>query len=134
MSQVSAYNPIGASAQRSTNSQFSEMSSEDFIKIMFTELTNQDPLEPQSNSEFVSQMASFSGLDYQERIVDGIEALSLSSSLTQGAALIGTTVTFSGTDGATSGTVERLTVSDGAVTLVVDGREVPLGDVTAVGP
>ena len=43
-------------------------------------------------------------------------------------------MTFSGTDGATSGIVERLTVSDGAVTLIVDGREVPLGDVTAVGP
>ncbi len=110
------------------------LSSDSFLKILAAELQYQDPLEPQSNSEFVSQMASFSGLDYQERIVDGIEALSLSSSLTQGAALIGTTVTFSGTDGATSGTVERLTVSDGAVTLVVDGREVPLGDVTAVGP
>ena len=50
------------------------LSSDSFLKILAAELQYQDPLEPQSNSEFVSQMASFSALDYQERIVDGIEA------------------------------------------------------------
>lgn len=35
---------------------------ENFFKLLMNEMTNQDPLEPTSNSEFVSQLASFSAL------------------------------------------------------------------------
>lgn len=44
----------------------SSMASPDtFYKLLLSEMTNQDPLEPTSNSEFVSQMASFTSLQHQ---------------------------------------------------------------------
>ncbi len=36
---------------------------EDFFKLLFAQLANQDPLEPVSNSEFVAQMAQFTQLE-----------------------------------------------------------------------
>lgn len=111
-------------------------SSESFLKILAVELQNQDPLEPMSNSDYIAQMASFSNLDYQSKIADGLSALALSSGLTQGAALIGKSVSYLSASAVDplSGVVERLTVSDGVVTLVVNGEEVALADVTEVAP
>lgn len=40
----------------------SMISIETFYKLLMAEMTNQDPLEPTSNTEFVSQLASFSAL------------------------------------------------------------------------
>ena len=58
MSQISAFNPIDTAAQRETTSQFSSMSSEDFIQIMFTELTNQDPFDPNDSAALLDQIAA----------------------------------------------------------------------------
>ncbi len=40
----------------------SMISIETFYKLLMAEMTNQDPLEPTSNTEFVSQLASFAAL------------------------------------------------------------------------
>jgi flagellar basal-body rod modification protein FlgD len=109
------------------------LSSDSFLSILAAELRYQDPLEPTSNSDYIAHMASFSGLDYQERIAEGIGSLTLSSSLSQGAALIGKSVTYSTGESIETGTVERLLVRDGAATLLVGGRQVALTDVTEVG-
>lgn len=57
----------------------------DFLRLLTTQLTNQDPLQPMENGEFLGQMAQFS-------TVSGIEDLTrsfgqLAASLTQGQAL-----------------------------------------------
>ena len=40
------------------------VNSETFLSLMVSEMTNQDPLEPTSNTEFITQLASFSQLNY----------------------------------------------------------------------
>lgn len=40
----------------------SMISIETFYKLLMAEMTNQDPLEPTTNTEFISQLASFSAL------------------------------------------------------------------------
>jgi flagellar basal-body rod modification protein FlgD len=61
------------------------LSQTEFLKLMTSQLQNQDPLKPLDNSEFVSQMAQFS-------TVSGIQALqnsfsTLATSLSSGQAL-----------------------------------------------
>jgi flagellar basal-body rod modification protein FlgD len=80
------------SAVANANDNF--LSPDSFLSILAAELRFQDSLEPTSNSDYIAHMASFSGLDCQERIAEGIESLTLSSSLSQGAALIGKSVTL----------------------------------------
>jgi flagellar basal-body rod modification protein FlgD len=36
---------------------------DDFLKLLVTQLSNQDPLSPMQNEEFVAQLAQFSGLE-----------------------------------------------------------------------
>ncbi|MFZ3130498.1 MAG: flagellar hook capping FlgD N-terminal domain-containing protein [Desulfosporosinus sp.] len=93
------------------------MGKDDFLKLLITELKNQDPLEPVDNKEFISQMAQFSSLEQMNNVAASIENLNTSmanfsqqTSLTQGASLIGKWVSGLDKDGVTTieGTVESV--------------------------
>ncbi len=57
---------IASSTQRVNPNE--DMGQEDFLELMVAQMRNQNPLEPQSNTEFLGQMAQFS-------TVDGIQGL-----------------------------------------------------------
>ncbi|MCL5935092.1 MAG: flagellar hook capping protein, partial [Firmicutes bacterium] len=87
-----------------------ELDKNDFLALLATQLQNQDPLDPQSNDEFIATMAQFNSL----------EAMSSIDSTTQyskAMSMVGKTVTIQ-EDNADSvtGTVEKVsTDEDGAV-------------------
>ena len=47
-----------------------ELGMDDFFELLTTQLTAQDPLNPMDNTEFISQMATFSSLTQMEQIAD----------------------------------------------------------------
>jgi flagellar basal-body rod modification protein FlgD len=51
-----------------------------FLKLLVAQLQNQDPLQPQDNSEFVAQLAQFSSLEQTMGINDRLDLLSAQSS------------------------------------------------------
>lgn len=69
-----------------------EMGKEEFLKLLTTQLANQDPLSPVKNEEFVAQLATFSSLEQQigtnERL-DGISMNLLSQSSASAVSFIG---------------------------------------------
>jgi len=112
-------------------------SSDGFLKILASQIRGQNPLEPMKDTEFLAQMAQFSQLEQITNLAKDMKALTLSGQLSQGASLIGKTVTYlpEGAVTPVTGVVESLTVGgDGrSMSLVVGGVSVDVSLVTRVG-
>ena len=55
MSSVDALSDISSLATEQTNTK-QTLNTDDFLKIMLTELTNQDPFEPMKNQDLINQI------------------------------------------------------------------------------
>ena len=113
------------------------------MQLLVTQLQNQDPLNPQSNEEFVAQLAQFSSLEQLVSLNSGVEALYLASASMNNATmtqLLGTEVVawsdgfnYDGSGAATlnfdaesSASAATLTISD------ADGEVVWSGEIGAL--
>lgn len=102
-------------------------SSASFMKLLGTQMRNQNPLEPVKDMEFIGQMAQFSTLEQTTKMSQGMESLNMTSQLAQRAALIGKQVTYAQADGTTAtGIVERLVIDNvnREMRMVVGGQEI----------
>ena len=74
---MTAISPVGGVQFSETVSQVADSSStvekDEFLRLLITQLQNQDPLEPMDNAEFVSQMTQFSALEQLISIREAVE-------------------------------------------------------------
>jgi flagellar basal-body rod modification protein FlgD len=54
-----------------------DMGKEDFLKLLITQLSNQDPLEPMKNENFIAQLATFSSLEQQIATNERLDGLAM---------------------------------------------------------
>jgi len=127
------YSP--APAVPATPKQVDIFSSQGFLKILASQMTSQNPLEPMKDTEFIGQMAQFSQLEQTTTMAQSMKALAMSSQLAQGSSLIGKSVTYTplgGTD-TIAGRVQSLSMSGGTMRLIVDGVSVDPSLISTVG-
>lgn len=90
----------------------SSLGQDDFIKILLTQLTYQDPLKPLDNQEFIAQMAQFSALEQTRQMNEKLDGLLLAQASTQSFGLVGKIVEFSNNvNGTLTGKTEGKVVS-----------------------
>ena len=83
------------SGTNSASSDSSSLGKTDFLKLLVTQLNNQNPLDPQDNSEFVAQLAQFSSLEGMENLNSSMTSLLSSyqsSQALQASSLVGSSV------------------------------------------
>lgn len=86
-----AGNGIGGTGDTSKSAN-NQVSQDDFLKMMVTQLQNQDPLQPMSNGEFLTQIAQFtsaSGIDQLQSSFQQFQTNMQASQALQAASLIG---------------------------------------------
>jgi len=110
----------------------------DYMKLLVTQLQNQNPMEPLDNKDMASQLAQFSQLQQMENLNKSFSKVLDSIQRDYAKSLIGKQVSFEGTDekGATetrTGKVEKITMNDeGEILLTVGDEKVNLSDVTSI--
>lgn len=91
MSEMTAIQDLFTRQPQSSERKRDELGQEDFLRLMTTQLQNQDPFKPMENGDFLGQMAQFStvsGIDrLQETFTSTADALTGSQAL-QAASLV----------------------------------------------
>ena len=111
-----------------------DLKAEDFIKMMVTELQNQDPTAPAKNSELLAQMSQIGQLQSSTTLTEGIQNMVLQNQIGSAGNLIGKTVAgLDDNDKPVGGIVNSVRVEDKNVVLELDnGNKLQLGRVTDV--
>lgn len=112
-----AIDAVGSSTSLAT--QNNSMGIEDFMKILLTQLTYQDPLKPMDNKEFMAQMAQFTTLEQTQQLNDKIATLITNQAALQSIGLIGKTVDVTTDSGPVTGTVVSLSLAGTAPSVSV---------------
>jgi flagellar basal-body rod modification protein FlgD len=104
----------------------SSLGLQDFMRILLTQLTYQDPLKPMDNQSFMAQMAQFTSLEQTQRLNDRVQQLIENQAALQSVSLIGRTVDVTTSTGQATGTVTSLSLQGESplLTLSVAGGSV----------
>ena len=116
----------GSNTEKSTTttSATQEMSDR-FLKLLVTQLKNQDPMNPMENAELTSQLAQMSTVEGISKLNTTLSALSRTSQMLQGASLVGHSVLAEGnnleltTSGAVGG-IEFASAADSVKVTIKD--------------
>ena len=71
----SATTPTTAQAVTTQAAHSNTVNYNSFLQLLVTQLKNQDPTSPQSNTEFIAQLATFSSLEQLTSINKGVTAM-----------------------------------------------------------
>jgi flagellar basal-body rod modification protein FlgD len=106
---------------------------DEFLKLLVAQLSAQDPLNPQKDTDYIAQLAQFSSLEQTKSMQTDLASLKSYGQLTQAQSLLGQTVQLkTGDTTAVTGTVQAVQIVDGMPKLSVNGLLYDLGQVTAV--
>ncbi|MBP3365992.1 MAG: flagellar hook assembly protein FlgD [Treponema sp.] len=86
-----------------------DLGKDDFLKLLITQLSNQDPTSPMENTEFIAQMAQFSSLEQMTNMNQEFAKMNSMLVSSQAVSTIGRTVDVSLGDTKTTGVVEAVT-------------------------
>jgi flagellar basal-body rod modification protein FlgD len=104
------------------------LNQQDFLQLLVAQMQNQDPLNPQSDTDMAAQMAQFTSLTQSS-------AMSSSLSMLQANSLIGSTVSLQIDPKTTaSGVVQGVILNGGTPQIIVNGSTYDLSQVTSVTP
>jgi flagellar basal-body rod modification protein FlgD len=108
---------------------------EDFLKLLVTKMSTQDPMNPQGDAEFIAQMAQFSSLEQAKSMTADIALLKAQQEVLTANGLIGRTVTVTrGDQQLDQGMVTSVAVNDGSPAVVINGHNYSLDDVSLISP
>lgn len=117
-----------------TTEKSDKMGKDEFLKLMVTQLKNQNPLDPMDNKEFISQTAQFTSLEQMSNVNTNMKELLNMQKLTQVSGLVGKEVKAlnSNSGEKITGKVEKVKMADSGPKLIINGNEYDMGSVNEI--
>lgn len=135
---TAAVDNLSINKKTETKKNSNELGQAAFLELMITQMKNQNPLEPQDNSEFVAQLAQFSSVEGLERLNKNFTNF-MSTNALQASSLVGRSVSVEtdigqlNRDGLVSGSVDLTYSTKDAKVDIYDEKgsliqSVPIGE------
>jgi len=123
-----------SSSASSTNS-LQSISVNEFTQMLVTELQNQDPTQPMSNTDLMNQVSQIQAIDSNQQLTATLQSVALGQNIASAGNLIGRSVTGLSANGSqVNGTVSSVSISNGSAVLNVGNSTIPLNNVTQISP
>lgn len=122
---VTASSLRSVSELASATAKSSNLTQQDFLKILVAQMSNQDPLEPTSNGEFLAQMAQFS-------LLESFQTLSTDFAKSQAYSMIGQYVYVQNGSDIIRGKVDGVVSEKGVNYLMIGGESFNAANVVGV--
>ena len=119
-----------ATTASSSSTANSTLNQADFLKLLVTQMTSQDPLNPTSDTAFAAQLAQFSSLQEATTMAGNMATMQASS-------LIGATVSVESATNSnqeTTGVVSAVDMSSGSPEIQVNGQLYALSQILSISP
>jgi len=109
------------------------LDSSDFMKLLSTQMANQDPMKPMEDTAFISQMSSFSSLNQMQQMTTSFATLTKDTTNAAASGLLGYRVTGADSEGtAVIGQVTAVDTSGTEPVLTVNGTACKYSTITKV--
>src|SRR5260370_36784796 len=128
--------PSSSNPTSSTSSSlngFAALTSQDFLKMLITELKNQDPTQPVSNAELLQQLSQMQALQSNVELNSTLKSFSNDQQISSGASFLGKVV--SGTDSNQnpgSGVADSVFLQNGTLMIGIGSSSLSVANVTGV--
>lgn len=108
---------------------------DEFLRILLTQISNQDPMQPLQDKEFIAQMAQFTSVEQLTNMAGEMKLLRQSIGIDPG--IIGKSVSWTELDSAgkeivKNGTVDALVMKNGLQYALVGDKEISLEKLTRI--
>jgi flagellar basal-body rod modification protein FlgD len=123
-------------SQQSNNSDsLNTVNMNDFLKLLVTELQNQDPTQPMDNSQILQQVSQIKAIESNQRLSDTLTSMQTQQNLVAASTLLQKTITGLNDSGTmTTGQVDKVTVDSSGVKVCIGDQTITLKNVTEVNP
>lgn len=114
----------------------SNLGRDEFLKILITQISHQDPTQPLQDKEFIAQMAQFTSVEQLSNMAAEMKALR--QSIGWSSSLIGKSINWTLTDAETqqpvvkTGKVTAINIKEGNQYVHVAGQDVPLEQISKI--
>ena len=125
---VNAFNKTNVQNGRQTSN---ELGKDDFLKLLITQMSNQDPTEPMENTQFIAQMAQFSSLEQMTNMSTAFDKMANYLTSSEAASALGKTVELNIGDTAVTGVVEGAT-RGAKPEVIVNGMRYDIDKIAAI--
>jgi flagellar basal-body rod modification protein FlgD len=122
-----------ASASQATG--LSGVKLDDFLKLLITELQNQDPLNPTDNDKILEQISQIRSIESTTQLGQTLDAVTTGQNLASASALIDRQISALADDGSdVTGKVDRVSIANGIPKLIVGDKTVSLSNLREIDP
>ncbi len=127
MTEISAVNTQSSgSAAAAASLSKNQVDYQTFLRLLVTQMKNQDPTKPMESTEYVAQLANFSNVEQAVRTNAKLDQILQVSAIAQAGSLVGKTLTSA--DGTVTGVIESIRIfDDGLIAVLEDGKELVVG-------
>ena len=126
-------NPRDSSSSNVSAKSSAALQMDDFLQLLTSQISNQDPLEPMKDTEFISQMANIASLEQMQQFTKGFETFASSQKDLVAQAYLGKMVNISQDGLEISGLVDSVEKSsEGDIFVSVNNKNYLPSDITKV--